>query len=223
LRDVLDDGALGVLEHVRQQVDKRWDGRQEWAFNIGGDWPLAFRQSDKTDTGIPVKIDISGHFRQPVDGRPVLGHSVVIRVWATVQGDCFDAAMDSANLRGRLTASGRVVNRFLFDIVDSPREPWSHLHFGGMYREPNEFCRIPEGLSVPRFVHHPIGLIQACEFVLYHFYPAKFDEVRDEKKLWVPRLQIAERAYLKVYASRLNRVRPGQIDRSFHLQTCAPA
>ena len=39
-------------------------------------------------------------------------------------------------------------------------------------------------LDIPRFVHHPMGLIQTCEFILLNFYPSKFVTIMGEPA-WV--------------------------------------
>jgi hypothetical protein len=151
-----------------------------------------------SETGIPVKVDVSGTFLAPKNGRPIFDHSVVIRVWATDAADYFDKALDAPDLERMCIGRGRVVSRFLFCAVDSPNEPWFHLHFGGANREGHEYCRVPVALEVPRFVHHPVGLIQACEFVLFHFYPSAYEGISRDPT-WQHWLHESEKAYMQAF------------------------
>jgi hypothetical protein len=173
-----------------------------WAFQIRKDGPLRFRQTDSTETGIPVRVDISGTFVAPQNGRPIFNHSIVIRVWATEIANWFDARRDAPGLKQECIGQGRVVSRLLFDTVNSTREPWFHLHFGGADRQSHEFCSIPEKLLVPRLVHHPMGLIQACELVMFHFYPAVHAKASRDQT-WLHSLGQSEKAYARAYFSMI--------------------
>lgn len=221
LEQVLEGDWRTVLDQAQQQAERAKGGKDPWMFQIHKEAPLRFRQTDSSETGIPVKVDISGIFRAPQNGRPVFDHSIVIRVWATSIEDWYNIDLDAPRLARKCIAQGRVVSRFLFDAVSSDKEPWFHLHFGGKDRQGHEYCRMPEALEVPRFLHHPMGLIQTCEFVLFHFYPEVHAAVSRDLT-WRHALREAEKAYMQAYVEMIAPLNQKQPNRgSFLLHCCS--
>jgi hypothetical protein len=186
---------------------------------------LRFRKcttEDSKDVKFDTTIDISGVFPAPKHGKPSSGHSAVVRIWTPDETVWFVESLDARGIRDDIDpAMGRVIHRFHFDAASSAAEPWSHLHIGGRKREDREQFRFPEGQALPRFFHHPMGLIQTCEFVLYHFFPTLYNSITDEGS-WSIALRNSESAYLEKYLERLHQlVRDGHGSGSFHSFCCA--
>jgi hypothetical protein len=222
---VLDESAGAVLASMEAQL-QAGRSRKKWRFEVNPSQPLRFRQCntyDCKDVKFDSTVDISGVFPAPIDGTPAREHSIVVRVWTTDPAVWFVERLDAESLQDDVDrARGRVVHRFHFDAASSPNEPWSHLHVGGRTREPNEYFRFPEDQSLPRFLHHPMGLIQTCEFVLYHFFPNVHDTVAKEDS-WRHALGESEKAYLGRYWEKLRDfARNGKGAGSYHEFCCVP-
>lgn len=221
--DVLDSSAGLVLDSIVAQVESSRSPKK-WRFAIPQERPLRFRKCtafDSRDVKFDTTVDISGLFPAPKDGRPSDEHSVVVRIWTSDETVWFVESLDASCVRREIDpAIGRVIHRFHFDAASSAREPWSHLHIGGKRREDNEQFRFPEDQILPRFFHHPMGLIQTCEFVLYHFFPTVHKTVAVEDS-WTIALRASEDAYLWRYLERLHELaRQGRGSGSFHSFCC---
>jgi len=222
---VLDESAGKVLASLDAQLDVTRSPKK-WRLVIPPSQSLRFRKcttSDCKDVKFDSAVDVSGVFPAPVDGAPAKEHSVVVRVWTTDPSIWYVEQLDAESLPDGIDpARGRVVHRFHFDAASSPSEPWSHLHVGGRARELNEYFRFPEDQSLPRFLHYPMGLIQTCEFVLYHFFPSVHDTVSKEDS-WRHALGESEKAYLGTYWEKLRHfARNGKGAGSFHEFCCVP-
>jgi hypothetical protein len=221
--DVLDESAGIVLDSIVAQVDAMRSPKK-WRFVITQQRPLRFRTcttADCKDVKFDTTVDISGVFPAPVNGAPSKEHSVVVRVWTTDPAVWFVEQLDAARLLTDVDpAKGRVVHRFHFDAASSPDEPWSHLHVGGRNRHDDECFRFPEDQALPRFFHHPMGLIQACEFVLYHFFPTVYLVVSEEES-WKFALTGSQGAYLDKHWTKLKQfARNGLGTNSYHKFCC---
>ncbi|HTW92263.1 MAG TPA: hypothetical protein VMH22_11195 [bacterium] len=221
--EVLDSSAGLVLDSIVAQVEVSRSPKK-WHFTIPQERPLRFRRSttsDSRDVKFDTTVDISGVFPAPKEGRPADGHSVVVRIWTPDESVWFVESLDANCIHREIDpAMGRVMHRFHFDAASSAREPWSHFHIGGSRREGKEQFRFPEDQTLPRFFHHPMGLIQTCEFVLYHFFPMVHDSVAEEDS-WAIALRASEDAYLGKYLERLHELtRQGRGSESFHSFCC---
>ena len=85
------------------------------------------------------------------------------------------------------------------------------MHVGGR-ASGEEHCWYPETIDLPRFCHHPLNLILACEFVVRSFFPRTFDRIHDEPT-WLGSLRTAQRCYLSPYYD-LQGIRPPNLDKS---------
>jgi hypothetical protein len=221
---VLDESAPHVLDSMGAQI-RGARSPKKWEFTVPESQALRFRRcgpTDSRDLKYNSCVDISGKFPAPIDGAPAKEHSVVVRIWTPDQAVWYNDQLDSTNVfNGVDPARGRVVHRFHFDSASSSKEPWCHMHVGGRRRWSKEFFRLPEDQILPRFSHHPMGLIQTCEFVLYHFFPVVYKEVSKEDS-WQFALCESQKAYLGKYWARLRQLPPQGLGlSSFHSFCCS--
>lgn len=223
---VLDKSAESVLASCVAQIDRSQGGRHEWEFKIRLDDPILFRQTsvENKDAKFPMTVDVSGFFPAPAKGTPATRQSIVVRVWTADRNIWYREELDAASLVSHVSSSfrGRVVHRFHFDIASGSSEPWSHMHVGGRSRESNEYFRFPEELGLPRFHHHPMGLIQTCEFVLYHFFPAEYELVSRDPS-WRHCLRRSEEAYTKTYVKHVALLTKQWSEKVSYLRHCCSA
>jgi len=181
----------------------------QWNVSIEPHEPLAFRETKPKHVKHRMKVDLFGLLSQPENGIPTGKHSIVIRVWCLKKNVWFDPRLDASELAQDIaTGSGRrVMLRFRFDYaLPGADEPWFHLQIGGQ-QEPDEFYRMPDNLGTPRFLHHPMNLVMACEFVVRHFYPEAYDAFSKEPNLRGV-LRKAEAAYLAPFLDRVRSYQP---------------
>ncbi len=228
LAGVLDSSASAVLDSCARQVDESKGGKDTWGFKIGLDRPLLFRQTSiksNKDAKFEMTVDVAGIVRAPSGYDRAKGQSIVVRVWTADKDIYYDEQLDSLELSDRvaLFGRGRVIHRFHFDIASGKSEPPWHLHFGGGAREPHELFRFPEQLGLPRFLHHPMGLIQTCEFVLYHFFPSEYSDIARDPS-WQHCLHQSEKAYMATYVARVALLSKQWSDKvSYHQHCCSTA
>ena len=108
--------------------------------------------------------------------------NIIIRIWSYDQNLCFREGFDSEKIKELFNNRSwkRVLLKFRIDLKykDNKKEPVYHLHAGGYFKE-IEYCWIPEGLNIPRFIYFPVDIMLICEFILYNF----FQENKDYEKL----------------------------------------
>jgi hypothetical protein len=169
-----------------------------WRLVIPPGNPLRFIETSATqDLRYPLSIDVSCMIDQPKDGRIVGEHTVAVRVWTSDETLYFREAFDAERIQSDVGGAGgkRVMLRFHFDHANPGQPgPRHHLQIGGLQHE-GELCWFPDNIRVPRFCHHPLSLLMACEFVVRTFYPAAHSDLKDEPS-WSGAIAKAQGTYL---------------------------
>jgi len=210
IRDRLDSvkvlapqGHAAIENGLRVLKMQKKEARAQWQYEIGRDCPLAFRATDPKIVKHKMEIDIYGMLFQPSSGIPQGKQSITVRVWCLDKCLWYDSLLDAPAMEEQVVAVGgrRVMLRFRFDFDDPDDEhPWCHLQIGGRQMS-SEHHRMPENLSRPRFIHHPMNLLMACEFVVRHFYPEALVPLSKEAS-WRHGLGVAQKGYLQRYLIR---------------------
>jgi hypothetical protein len=196
-KTVLHDSGAAVLQAARVQLElsKHTAPNAPWSFEIPRDQPLTFGPT--TELNYALLVDLFGQFSEVVNGVPSSTHSVTVRLWALQKNCWFDEMLDAQELENTIEngLDRRVMLRFRFDYADPDLdEPWFHLQVGGQ-QTGEEYFRLPANFGMPRFSHHPLNLLMACEFIIRHFFPDKYDAIANEAS-WRHALAVAQRAYL---------------------------
>lgn len=204
-----EDGRRALLTAIRDLQGQRPAGRAtgkrkpepKWRLEIPSGSPLRFRPTPASkDLRHRLAVDIACFIDCPRDGVTTGKHTITIRVWTDDPGLCFREAFDAASIADGVTANGgrRVITRFHFDHANAGQPgPREHLQIGGVQHE-GELCWLPENLRVPRFCHHPLSLLMACEFVVRTFYPDTHSKLAEEAS-WRGAIATAQRCYLPPY------------------------
>jgi hypothetical protein len=215
LDDVLEDGGKRALSQAKAQIEAQMTERspdqkkrkkkqsKPWKLIIEQTAPVVFRECEIK--GYRFQVDLFCTIAQPDSLLPDLNESLVIRVWSGDERLRVRHGLDSEAIRQAVTQQGRrVLARFHFDRA-SPRQegPKYHLQVGGN-PSPDEHCWHPKELGVPRFVHHPMSLLLACEFVLANFFPATHDVLCREPS-WMGALRKAQECFLAPYFDHIKR------------------
>lgn len=197
-------GSASIHNALSQLYEARSTRAPTWTFQIDRDAPLSFRETNPDYVKHKMKIDVYGMISQPNNGLPSGKHSIGVRVWCVDKNVWFNPDLDASDLETAIdTGLGRrVMLRFRFDYASRDvDEPWFHLQIGGQQRS-SEFYRMPDNLGAPRFLHHPMNLVMACEFVVKHFYPEEYGSfIREPGVCHVVR--VAQRAYLRRFLDRM--------------------
>jgi hypothetical protein len=187
-----------------------------WTLDIPPTRPLLFVPT--TVGGHRFIVDMFCLITQPdASGVPAAGHNIAVRVWTDDMDLWFRPGVD-ADVLGQAIIDGagrRVMLRFHFDYAN-PRQagPRHHLQIGGV-QHGAEHCWFPSGLDVPRFCHHPVSLVMACEFVIRSFYPATYVNLSQEPT-WRRAVARAQLAYLEPYYElQGTTVDPKDLERSY--------
>jgi hypothetical protein len=215
LFELLDEeGRRALAQAIRDLDDQRpapakKKGKKrpepQWRLEIPPGTPLRFIPTPASqDLRHPLAVDIACAIDRPRDGVTTGEHNIAIRIWTDDVGLYFRDAYDAPALRESVAANGgrRVMMRFHFDHAN-PNQPGprEHLQIGGT-QHGNELCWLPENIRVPRFCHHPLSLLMACEFVVRTFYPDKHRALQNEAS-WRGAIADAQRCYLPPYYSLL--------------------
>ena len=172
-----------------------------WRLEIPLGTPLRFIPTMVSqDIRHRLSLDIACKIDEPRDGAPAGEHNICVRVWTDDLALYFREALDSEQLLDQIDAAGgrRVMLRFHFDHANPGQPgPRHHLQIGGV-QHANEFCWFPDSLRVPRFCHHPLSLLMACEFVVRTFYPHVYEEISSEAA-WRGAIATAQTTYLSSY------------------------
>ncbi len=219
LRGILDEDGKRALAQAIFDIEKQMKTRRPkarkgkrskpspWRLEIPFGAPLRFVPTIvNQDVRHRLYLDIACQITEPLDGVPTLEHSICVRVWTDDRTLSFREAHDSDYLQSRIEEAGgrRVMLRFHFDFANAGQPgPKHHLQIGGTQQE-NELCWLPENLRVPRFCHHPLSLLMACEFVVKTFYPDEYIKLklRDEAS-WRGAIATAQGSYLTSYYALL--------------------
>ena len=187
-----------------------------WRLQIARDSPIRFREcAEKRNS---LSVDVFGSIEEPTHPSeglgshpPTLSGALTIRVWSRKVGHYYREGVDAIEIKQRVeenaAGTGRVLTRFHFERAESTAiEPLYHLQVGGRLRDDEEFCWYPEWLKLPRFVHHPLNLILACEFVVANFFPDEYSKIREEP-LWRKWVEVAQEEYVFHYYEAICRCR----------------
>jgi hypothetical protein len=195
------DQALRDLADAQRRRSGKGRNQHPWQLTIPRGSPIRFiPTAGSHETGHAVWTDISCELSEPDAGKPSRKHNVLVRVWTDDEAFWFRQRFDATGLRAEVAQNGgsRVMLRFHFDYADPGQEgPKHHLQIGGSQYE-GECCWYPDSLKVPRFVHHPVNVLLACEFVVRTFYPAFHQRMWDEPT-WRGAIATAQKTYLAPY------------------------
>lgn len=172
-----------------------------WHLVIPPGNPLRFIPTEASqDLRYSFSIDLFCRIDQPRDGLIVGEHNVAVRIWTADAKLYFRDAFDAERIRFDVDANGgrRVMLRFHFDHANPGQPgPKHHLQVGGV-QQGGEFFWYPENIRVPRFCHHPVSLLMACEFVVRTFYPEVHAAVEKEPA-WAGAIAKAQSTYLPAF------------------------
>ena len=196
--------ALAGLHRAKDEAraSRRRHEPMPWRLVIRPELPLSFRPA--TSLKHPLRVDMFCDLSEPRHGFPTQNHNMVVRVWAIEKALWFRSDLDAKSVKDRVSGGlgRRVMLRFHFDCeTPDDRHPRFHLQIGGV-QHGDELCWYPSSLGEPRFLHHPMGLVAACEFVLASFYPKEYQEIAQEPT-WKGVLRQAQEAYVKPYLDHL--------------------
>lgn len=202
---LIDRDSAATLNAAQQKLAsrKRQGVAGPWQYEIGTEAPLIFRPT--TELKYRIMPDVFGQFSEPVDGVPQADHSITVRLWVLQKTCWFDQAMDAPELEQTIDTGlrRRVMLRFRLDCAHPKLdEPWFHMQFGG-FQTGQEYFRLPENFSVPRFSYYPMNLFLACEFIIRHFFPSEYIAISSEPT-WQRALRIAQRGYLQRYLRKID-------------------
>jgi hypothetical protein len=196
--------AISDLEGQRPRIKpgKRQKKKPtQWHLVIPPGNPLRFIPTEASqDLRYAFSIDIACKIDQPRDGQIVGDHNVAVRVWTSDANLYFREAFDAERILLDVDANGgrRVILRFHFDHANSGQPgPKHHLQIGGL-QHGAEFCWFPENIRVPRFCHHPVSLLMACEFIVRTFYPDAHITLENEPA-WAGAIAKAQSTYLPAF------------------------
>ena len=200
---ILDSSASHVLSDARQQLAKyklKKGKPVEWSLDIPPVRPLRFRKSVLDHLNIQVDLSCALRWR---DG--LTAQNVLLRIWSFDSDVCYRDAVDSDLIRERLPSPpSRVIARFHFDKANAKQEgPTFHLQYGGK-AEDDELFWHPEAFAWPRFLHHPIDLVLACELVAANFYIDDYRRISKEPT-WVGVMRCAQQSLLDDYYTKCRR------------------
>jgi hypothetical protein len=229
LWELLDDDGKRAIETAIRELRKLTEERQEpkrqpapsrelrrkqkraaraagnpWRLEIAAGTPLRF--SPTTISGgvrHVLTVDIYCQISEPVNGAPSLDHNIVLRVWSEDPDLCYRQQLDAWEVFERFESAGRrVMHRVHFDFANAEQPgPRFHLQFGGSQGS-GEGCWLPENLKLPRYPHHPLGLITACEFVVRTFFPSFYERLAEEPS-WRGAIARSQEVYLIPYLRQL--------------------
>lgn len=190
------DVAKMVLEHRHPKL-RRGQNHVLWKLKIEPSNPLRFVEARVKRYSLEVDLfcDLVQHAGVP----SFLEGSLVVRVWSREPKLVYRSGLDADDIR-RIIDRGesRVITRFHFERANIGQEgPRYHLQMGGT-PEAAENCWYPKALTVPRFIHHPVNLVLACDFVVATFFPEKHPTITEEPT-WLAAVHRAEDAYLQTY------------------------
>ena len=200
--------AIRDLEQQRPTVNKKGNKKKvkkspepRWRLEIPPGNALRFIPTPATqDLRHSLAVDIACKIDSPTNGISTGDHNIAVRVWTDDPALYFRAAYDAPGIRDLVAANGgsRVILRFHFDHANADQPgPREHLQIGGA-QHGSELCWLPDNLRVPRFCHHPLSLLMACEFVVRTFYPDAYRDLQDEAT-WRGAIADAQRCYLPPY------------------------
>ena len=172
-----------------------------WRLEIPPGNPLRFIPTTASqDLRYSFVTDIACKIDQPRDGRITGEHKIAVRMWTSDERLYFREAYDAETILQNVEESGRrrVILRFHFDYANTGQPgPKHHLQIGGK-QHTGEFCWFPGNIRVPRFCHHPLSLLMACEFVVRTFYPQSHATLEQEAS-WRGAIADAQNTYLPAY------------------------
>jgi hypothetical protein len=213
LEPILDEegrrAILNAVNDLESQRPRPKEGKKKhkkaapkpWRLVIPPGNPLRFIATERTqDLRHSFVIDVACQIDQPKNGEIVGEHNIAIRVWTADEDLYFRDAFDAERIFDDVEAAGRrrVMLRFHFDHANPGQPgPKHHLQIGGIQRV-GELCWYPENIRVPRFCHHPLSLLMACEFVMRTFFPQAHAAVENEPA-WAGAIATAQRTYLPAY------------------------
>lgn len=199
IADVENQRLARLPKKAKKKAKKRVP--RPWRLEIPLGTPLRFIPTEVTqDTRHRLSLDIACRIDEPRNGEPSGEHIICVRVWTDDLDLYFREDYDSDHIWEQIDAAGgrRVMLRFHFDFANPGQPgPKHHLQIGGV-QHANEFCWFPDSLRVPRFCHHPLSLLMACEFVVRTFYPHVYQEISGEAT-WQGAIATAQGTYLSPY------------------------
>jgi hypothetical protein len=176
-----------------------------WRLEIPPGNPISFLTTDATqDLRYSFAIDVACKIDQPQGGHIVGEHNIAVRVWTSDETLYFRENLDAGRIGPDVKANGgrRVMLKFHFDCANPGQPgPKHHLQIGGT-QHGAEHCWYPENIRVPRFCHHPVSLLMACEFVVRTFYPKAQATLANEAS-WLGAIAKAQDTYLPAFYERL--------------------
>lgn len=213
LNRLLDEGgrraiALAQDDIKRQKASARAAAKtkarakrdpRQWKLEISPGTPLSFIPA--VLGGHRLLVDLFCMITEPDStGVPAARHTIAVRVWTDDINLWYRPHLDAETVRDAIRAGQgrRVMLRFHFDYANPGQQgPRHHLQIGGG-QQASEFCWFPDNLKVPRFCHHPLNLLMACEFVVRTFFPNEYHAIAQEAT-WRHALERAQQAYLEPY------------------------
>lgn len=168
---------------------------------IPPDSPLRFVENPHRD--YRFQVDLFCKLFHPLTKTTELFGTLTIRIWSLDQHLCFREGLDSEHLQEKFGEQGkRVLVRFHFDRANPKQDALKyHLQIGGVHQE-GEYCWYPEALTIPRFVHHPIGLFLACEYIVANFFPEEYKVISEEPG-WTAALRKSQEYFVEPYIQQV--------------------
>jgi hypothetical protein len=217
LQGLLDEGGRQAVQQAKRDLERlaaARNGRRgkkkrkpvvPWRLTIPHGNPLRFIPTMPT-VGVrhQLIVDLFCSLSEPDHGLPSGEHNIVLRLWSEDDALWFREGLDAAPLWDQIVAAGgrRVMHRVHFDYA-SPTQPGPQFHWQiGGTQHGSEFCWFPSTLELPRFPHHPLSLITACEFVVRTFFPREYGRIAAEPT-WIHAVKTAQQAYLEPYLRSL--------------------
>lgn len=188
------------LEEIRNKKrSKKIQSKTSWKITIEPSHPILFKICEVD--GYRLQVDIFCFVSYPESTIQDWNETITIRIWSDDERLFFRKSLDSINIEKRINKFGinrRVMARFHFDRANPGQAgPRFHLQIGGKQHE-DEYCWYPKVLEVPRFIHHPMNLMLACEFVIANFFSEKYDKISNEVT-WHRALKRCQEEYLIPY------------------------
>ena len=211
LRPILDSRASVVIAEAKSRLGqskkefakRERQGRRErpvrpWGFSIPPTDPLKFINTEVDGLKLRVDLFLRSYWKDNPAERPSQ-LDVVIRVWCLDRDLYFRSEWDAQCLDERIdTNTGRVMLRFHFDLANPAQQgPKYHMQVGGN-AQPDEYHWFPKALSVPRFLHTPVDLVLASEFIASTFYPTRYRDIRREPS-WIGSMNDSQNHLLAGY------------------------
>lgn len=186
IAEVLDQASVTTLERLKSSLLDQRESKK-WKFSVDRDEGFIFQAlaDKKKNIFIPVVSVDCISVDESIMGRPPINRldvSLELR-YCHADENIFRWHFDQANITNNRAQPG----------------PLYHLQFGGHAHE-DRSKDMP--ISEPRWAHPPMDLVLLLEAVTANFFPAAWEDLRDDRE-WCGKIQVAQRFCLQHYYDKL--------------------